>query len=80
MTTKKINLKLVGVALLPALAVSVAVILLGKAVGFPEAVAERVSRSSSSFPCFLWRLSRLAPPLRSRGLAPSQAEPPERCR
>ena len=34
MTTKTINLKLVGVALLPALAVSVAVILLGQAVGF----------------------------------------------
>ena len=59
MTTKKINLKLVGVALLPALAVSVAVILLGKAVGFPEAVAERVSQLLF-FPvflaaCYAWR-------------------------
>ena len=44
MTTKKINVRLVGVALLPALAVSVAVTLLGKAVGSPEAVAERVSQ------------------------------------
>ena len=52
MTTKKINLKLVGVALLPALAVSVAVILLGKAVGFDEAAAERVSQTLF-FPLFL---------------------------
>jgi hypothetical protein len=44
MKTKKINLRLVGVALLPALAVSVAVILLGKAAGFPDTVAERVSQ------------------------------------
>jgi len=44
MTTKTINLKLVGVALLPALAVSVAVILLGQAVGFSLGVAERVSQ------------------------------------
>jgi hypothetical protein len=50
--TKKINLKLVGVALLPSLAVSVAVILLAKAVGFPETVAERVSQILS-FPVFL---------------------------
>jgi hypothetical protein len=59
MTTKKINLKLVGVALLPALAVSVAVILLGKAAGLPEAGAERVSRVLF-FPvffaaCYTWR-------------------------
>ena len=59
MTTKKINLKLVGAALLPALAVSVAVILLGKAVGSPEAVAERVSQILF-FPvflgaCYVWR-------------------------
>jgi hypothetical protein len=49
----------VGVALLPALAVSVAVILLGKAVGSPEAVAERVSQILF-FPvflgaCYAWR-------------------------
>jgi len=59
MTTKTINLKLVGVALLPPLAVSVAVILLGKAMGFPEAVAERVSQLLF-FPvflaaCYAWR-------------------------
>ncbi len=59
MTTKKINVKLVGVALLPALAVSVAVILLGKAVGSPEAVAEGVSQILF-FPvflgaCYAWR-------------------------
>lgn len=44
MKTRKIDLKLVGIALLPALAVSVGVILLGKAAGFPDAVAERVSQ------------------------------------
>ena len=59
MMTKKINLKLVSVALLPALAVSVVVILLGKAVGLPEAVAERVSQILF-FPvflgaCYAWR-------------------------
>jgi hypothetical protein len=59
MTTKKINLKLVGVALLPALALSVALILLGKAMGFPEAVAERVSQAFF-LPvflgaCYAWR-------------------------
>ena len=79
MTKKTINLKLVGVALLPALAVSVAVILLGQAVGFSLAVAERISRSSSSFPCF----SAPVTPGATASIAwssPSQAEPPERCR
>jgi len=52
MTTKKVNLKLVGVAILPALAVSIAVILIGKAAGFPETVAERVSQTLF-FPVFL---------------------------
>jgi hypothetical protein len=59
MTTKKINLKLVGVALLPALAVSVSVILFGKAVGFPETVVERVSQllffSVFLAACYAWR-------------------------
>ena len=56
MTTKTINLKLVGVALLPALAVSVAVILLGQAVGFSLAVAERVSQLLfGSRACHAWR-------------------------
>ena len=68
MTTKKINLKLVGVALLPALAVSVVAILLGKAVGTSEAVAERVSQILF-FPRLSRSLLRLAPPLRSRCLA-----------
>jgi hypothetical protein len=59
MTARKINLKLVGVALLPAVAVSVAVILLGKAAGFSEVVAERVSQILF-FPvflaaCYAWR-------------------------
>jgi hypothetical protein len=59
MKHNRINLKLVGIALLPALAMSVAVILLGKAVGFPEAVAERVSQILF-FPvflgaCYAWR-------------------------
>jgi hypothetical protein len=59
MITKKIDLKLVGVAILPALAVSVAVILLGKAVGLPESVGERVSQILF-FPvflgaCYAWR-------------------------
>jgi hypothetical protein len=59
MKHNKINLKLVGVALLPALAMSVAVILLGKAVGFPEAVAERVSQilfvPVFLAACYAWR-------------------------
>ena len=50
--TKRINLKLVSVALLPALGVSVACILVGKAFGIPETVAERVSQILS-FPVFL---------------------------
>jgi hypothetical protein len=50
--TKKIDLKLVGVALLPALAVSVTIILLGKAAGLSEAVTEPVSQIVS-FPVFL---------------------------
>ncbi len=59
MTTKKINVKLVAVALLPALAVSVAVILLGKAVGSSVGVTERVSQILF-FPvflaaCYAWR-------------------------
>jgi hypothetical protein len=57
--TKKINLKLVSAALLPALAVSVGVVLLGQAVGLPEAIAERVSQILF-FPvflgaCYAWR-------------------------
>ena len=52
MTTKRINLKLVGVALLPALGISVACILVAKAFGIPETVAERVSQILS-FPVFL---------------------------
>jgi hypothetical protein len=57
--TKRINLKLVGVALLPALAVSVACILLGKALGVPESLAERASQILF-FPvflgaCYAWR-------------------------
>lgn len=60
MRAKKIDVKLVGIALLPALAVSVGVILLGKAAGFPDAVAERVSQILF-FPVFLgayytWRI------------------------
>ena len=50
--TKRINLKLVSVALLPALGVSVACILVGKAFGIPETVAERVSQILF-FPVFL---------------------------
>ncbi len=50
--TKKIDVKVVSVALLPALAVSVTVILIGKAAGFSEAVAERVSQIVF-FPLFL---------------------------
>lgn len=50
--TKRINVRLVSVALLPALAVSVAVIVLGKAVGIPETLAERVSQILF-FPVFL---------------------------
>jgi len=50
--TKRINLKLVSVALLPALGVSVAHTLVGKAFGIPETVAERVSQILF-FPVFL---------------------------
>ena len=50
--TKKIDLQLVGVALLPALAMSVTVILLGKAVGLSEAATDRVSQIVF-FPVFL---------------------------
>ena len=50
--TKRINLKLVSVALLPALGVSVACILVGKTFGIPESVAERVSQILF-FPVFL---------------------------
>jgi len=50
--TKKIDLGLVGVALLPALAVAVSVVLLGKAAGFSDAATERVSQIVS-FPVFL---------------------------
>jgi hypothetical protein len=57
--TKRINLQLVSVALLPALGVSVACILAGKAFGIPENVAERVSQilSFSVFlgDCHAWR-------------------------
>jgi hypothetical protein len=57
--TKKIDLKLVGMALLPALAVTVAFVLLGKAAGLSEAVTERVSQIVF-FPlffaaCHAWR-------------------------
>ena len=44
MHTKKIDLKLVGTAILPALGVSVAVILLGEALGLPEGGIERASQ------------------------------------
>lgn len=50
--TKKIELETVGVALLPALAVSVTAILLGKALGLSEAVTDRVSQIVF-FPIFL---------------------------
>ena len=50
--TKRINPKLVSVALLPAIGVSVATILIGKAVGLPENAAERVSQILF-FPVFL---------------------------
>ena len=78
MTTKKINVKLVGVALLPALAVSVAVILLGKAVGAPEAVAERVSQILF-LPVFL-RACHARRHRFDRVAQPSRAEPRERFR
>ena len=57
--TKKIDLKLVGMALLPALAVTVAFVLLGKAAGLSEAVTEPVSQvvSFAVFlgACHAWR-------------------------
>jgi hypothetical protein len=57
--TKQVNIRLVGIALLPALAVSVAAILLGKAVGFSEAVAERVAQilffAVFLGACYTWR-------------------------
>jgi hypothetical protein len=52
MVTKRIDLQLVSVAILPALGVSVAVILLGQAVGLSETVADRVSQILF-FPVFL---------------------------
>ncbi len=50
--TKKIDLKVVGMALLPALAVTVTIVLVGKAAGVSEAVTERVSQIVF-FPLFL---------------------------
>jgi hypothetical protein len=50
--TKRIDLKLVGLALLPALGVSISCILVGKAFGLSETVAERVSQILF-FPVFL---------------------------
>ena len=52
MITKTINFKLVGVAILPALAASVTVVLLAKAMGLSETVGERVSQILF-FPVFL---------------------------
>jgi len=57
--SKRINFKVVGVALLPALGISIACILVGKAFGIPESVAERVSQVLF-FPvflsaCYAWR-------------------------
>ena len=49
---KRVNLKLVSVALLPALGVSIAIILAGKALGLPESAAERISQILF-FPVFL---------------------------
>ena len=50
--TKKINLKLVGAAILPALATSITIVLVAQAVGIPESTADRVSQIVF-FPVFL---------------------------
>jgi hypothetical protein len=57
--TKRINFRLVGAALLPAVAVSVALLLVGKALDLPESLAERASQIVF-FPlffaaCHAWR-------------------------
>lgn len=52
MAYKKIDLKHTGIAILPALAVSIIVILVGQGLGFSESAAERVSQILF-FPIFL---------------------------
>ena len=59
MKTKQINVRLVGAAILPALGVSIATILVSKAVGLPENVGERIAEVLF-FPvflgaCYAWR-------------------------
>ena len=52
MTTKKIDWRIVGIALIPAVGLSIAVILLGGVFGFAESAANRVSQVVF-FPAFL---------------------------
>jgi len=52
MAYKKIDLRLVFEAILPALAVSVAVVLVGKALDLPDSTVDRVSQILF-FPIFL---------------------------
>jgi hypothetical protein len=52
MSSKKVDFKVVGIALLPATGVSITVILLGQLLGLPESTAERISQILF-FPIFL---------------------------
>lgn len=75
--TKKLDLPLVSLAMLPTLGVSTAVIMLGTASGFSESVAERVSQILV-FPVFLgachaWRQRDRRPGSRTEGLARNRA-------
>ena len=44
MLTKTINFKEVGIAILPALGISIAVVLIGQQIGLADSTAERVSQ------------------------------------
>jgi hypothetical protein len=52
MTSKKIDWRIVGIALIPALGISIVVLLLGGMFGLSESAADRVSLIAS-FPTFL---------------------------
>ena len=52
MTAKKIDWRIVGMALIPALGVSIVLTLLGGALGLSESIADRVSQIVF-FPTFL---------------------------
>ena len=52
MTSKKIDWRIVGIALIPALGISIVVVLLGGMLGLSESAADRVSQIVF-FPTFL---------------------------